>query len=93
MKASQLKVGDRVRTLGVPGEGRPGYYIHRDTRRVYRKLLERKRPVRICRVDEFGPWYHCRFRGRDGRVESHWLLVTDDDRNWVKLPPTKAGSP
>ena len=86
MKASQLKVGDRVRILGVPGEGRTGYYIHRDTVRVYRKILERKRPVRICCVDEFGPWYHCRLRGRDGRLELHWLLVTDDDRNWIKMP-------
>jgi len=85
MKASQLKVGDRVRILSVPGEGRSGYYIHRDTVRVYRKLLERKRLVRICRVDEFGPWYHCRFRGRDGKLESHRLLVADDDRNWAKV--------
>ena len=85
MKASQLKVGDRMRILSVPREGRIGYYIHRDTVRVYRKLLERKRPVRICRVDEFGPWYYCRFRGRSGRLELHWLLVTDDDRNWIKV--------
>jgi hypothetical protein len=86
MKASELKVGDRIRLLTVPGEGQPGYLILRETRRVYRKILDRKRPVRICRVDEDGPWFHCGFRMRNGRIEHHWLLIMESDRNWKMVP-------
>src|SRR5205823_4306232 len=42
-----LRIGDKIRIVGVPGEGIPDYTIHRDTIRVYKKLIDRKRPVRI----------------------------------------------
>jgi hypothetical protein len=86
MKVSQLKVGDRIRLLDVPGKGRPGYYMHSETRRVYKRLLARKRPVRISKIDETGlPWFECRFRRKNGRLEYHSLIVADDDNNWVKV--------
>lgn len=81
IKASRLKAGDRIRLLGLPGEGQPGYYMHRDTRRVYRKLLARRGPVRINSVDRLGPWIHCQLQQKDGRIEYHWLVIADDDRN------------
>lgn len=84
MKPSELKVGDRIRILKIPGEGIANYTLHRDTKRVYKKLIARGKSVRICRIDEFGsPWYRCRFRTKDGEWERHWLAVCDWDNNWV----------
>lgn len=84
MKFSNLKVGDRIKIIGIPGEGFPGYFIHADTKRVYKKLIARGRSVRICRIDEYGsPWYQCRFRMKNGRWEQHSLTVASFDNNWV----------
>ncbi|HKQ50470.1 MAG TPA: hypothetical protein VJZ71_20530 [Phycisphaerae bacterium] len=47
MKASKLKVGDKIELIAVPGEGIPDYYIHPSTVRVYKKIIARNRPVRI----------------------------------------------
>ncbi len=83
-----LKVGDRIRIIRQPGLGVPGYYIHRDTKRVFAKLIARKRSVRIAWIDEYGsPWYRCSFRSKRGRLEHHDLSVMDLDDNWVKVVP------
>jgi hypothetical protein len=88
MKASELKIGDRIRISAIPGEGQPNYYLHRDTRRVFKKLIARGRSVRICEIHEDGaPWYHCRFRMKNGRYEYHWLGVYDHEDNWVLVKP------
>jgi hypothetical protein len=85
---SDLKVGDRIRIIKMPGEGVPGYYLHPDTGRVFKKLIARGWAVRIARVDEYGsPWYTCRFRLRKGQWESHHLAVCDLDNNWVMVKP------
>jgi hypothetical protein len=56
-----------------------GYFIHRDTMRVYQQLLARKRSLRICEVDEYGsPWIECRFRRKNGRWEWHSLSFDHD---------------
>lgn len=74
----------------MPGEGVPGYYLHRDTRRVFKKLVARGRAVRITRVDEYGsPWYTCRFRTKSGRWEGHDLAVCGLDNNWVMVKPRR----
>ena len=80
-----LRVGDRIRFVHMPSEFlRPGYVVHRDTRRVFQRLIERRRSVRICRLDEFKmPWIHCQFRLKDGRIEYHWLLINHD--GWVRV--------
>jgi hypothetical protein len=86
MKANDLKVGDRIRITGIPGEGVPGYVLLPETKRVYKKLIARGRPVRIYEIDEYGaPWYSCRFRRKNGQWEFHILAVFDGDRNWVKV--------
>jgi hypothetical protein len=88
MSPSQLRVGDRIRIIGIPGEGVPNYYLHRDTKRVFKMLIARGRSVRISEIDEYGlPWYTCRFRTRSGRWEWHYLAVCDLDNNWVKVKP------
>lgn len=84
MTASDLQVGDRIRLLDFSRKNGAGYFIHRDTIRVYRKLLARNRPVVISEVDEFGPWFECRFRKKSGGMEYHFLVVTDEDK-WVKV--------
>src|SRR5262249_11493146 len=48
MKPSDVRVGDRIRIIGIPGDGVPGYYLHRDTKRVFKKLIGRGRSVRIA---------------------------------------------
>ncbi len=71
----KLKVGDRIRLTEMPPEFlREGCYLHPDTKRVYKKLVARKRPLRIYKVRDGGPWIHCRFRRKNGRLEYHWLL-------------------
>lgn len=81
-----LRVGDRIRIISVPGEGNPDYWLHRDTMRVFKKLVARNRSVRIFKIDEFGqPWYECRFKKRNGRFERHWLAVIDGENNWVRV--------
>lgn len=87
----KLKVGDRVRINAVPGSGIPGYTIHKDTIKVYEKLIARNRSVRICEIDEDGlPWYCCRFKRKNGQWEWHSLVIMDDDTNWVKVRKRKS---
>jgi len=84
MKPGDLNIGDRIRIVRLPGEGVPGYFLHSETRRVFKNLIARGRSVRICRIDEHGsPWYDCRFRMKTGRWEWHSLTVSDQDDNWV----------
>ncbi len=65
-----LRIGDRIRIVGIPGEGVPGYYMHSDTRRAYKKFIARGRSVRISFIREDGyPWFDFRLRRKDGRWE------------------------
>lgn len=90
MTARKLKVGDRIRITSVPGEGVPNYYIHRDTSRVFKKLIARNRAVRVCEIDEYGqPWYICKFKKRNGCFETHFLAVLDGENNWVVVKRRK----
>ena len=76
----RLRVGDRIRLVEIPREfSQPGYFIHRDTMRVYKRLLARRRSLRVYRIDEWGhPWIHCQFRRKDGRWDYHSLAVNHD---------------
>lgn len=90
MKRGDLRVGDWILITEVPGKGIPNYYIHRDTTRVFRKLVARKRPVRIRRIDDYGsPWYRCKFRKRDGTFEMHELAVCEGETNWTMVKREK----
>lgn len=85
----RLRVGDRVRLVSMPIEfDSPGYYLHADTRRVYKRLIARKRSIRVNRIDERGrPWIECRFRVNTGRWETHFLLVNHG--GWVRVKPRR----
>ena len=79
----ELRVGDRVRVVRLPSAwDNPGYQVFPCTRRLYRKLIERRRPLRVYELDGWGlPWVRCRFRLRSGGWESHFLALNDD--SWV----------
>lgn len=88
-----LRVGDRIRIIRLPGEGVPGYFLHPDTRRVFKKLMARGRSVRIARIDGQGaPWFACRFRRKGERLEWHELAVCQSDKNWVRVVPHREKS-
>ena len=76
----ELRVGDRVRLTEMPPEFlQEGYYIQRHTMRVYKKLVARRRPLRVYKIDEYGyPWVECRFRRKNGKYEMHWLAFNHD---------------
>jgi hypothetical protein len=81
----KLKVGDSVRLVEVPPEFlQPGYYVHPETMRLYKKLIERRRPLRIRLVDKFGPWIHCKTRHKRYGWQYHSLLLNHDGLVRVK---------
>ncbi len=85
-----LKIGDKIRIVAIPGENVANYCIHSETKKTYKKLIDRKRPVRINRVDEYGqPWYDFRFQKKNGSWERHTMCVMKDDDNWVKVQKRK----
>jgi hypothetical protein len=83
-----LRVGDMVRIVRMPSEvDASGYVFPRMTRQLYKRLIERKRPVRVCEVAYGAPWISCRFRRKDGRGEYHSLAIDDD--SWVRVKHRK----
>src|SRR5262245_21442256 len=87
----QLKVGDKVRLFEAPREFlREGYGIHEETLWVYKKLVERRRPLRVYEIDAWGlPWVKCNFF-RQGKWEYHYLAFNHGGLVRVK-PRTKTG--
>jgi hypothetical protein len=70
----------------MPAKYRLGYNIHRETWQLYKRLLARGRPMRICEIDDWGlPYVCCRFRRKNGRWEHHWLGL--DEMGWVLVEP------
>ena len=82
----KLRVGDRIRIVRMPSVAAlDGYVFPRMTRRLYRLLIARKRPLRVYKIDEPWrlPWIKCKFRTKKGRWEYHCLAVNDD--SWVRV--------
>lgn len=84
-----LRVGDKVRITEVPPEFRQsGYFVHPETMRAYKRLIARRRPLRVARIDEWGlPWVDFRFRRNNGRWEYHSLAINHG--GLVKVQPRK----
>jgi hypothetical protein len=74
-----------VRIVQMPsGFDTPNKYFPTETRRLYKRLIERGRPVRVWFVDEWKtPWISCRFRDKKGNWEWHSLAIDDD--SWVRV--------
>ena len=81
----ELRVGDRIRIVRMPSAAAlEGYVLPRDTRRLYRLLIARNRPLLVYEIDERQlPWIKCQFRTKNGRWEYHFLAVNDD--SWVRV--------
>jgi hypothetical protein len=85
----KLKVGDRVRLVQFPPQYLEPHTLHRDTRRLYKYLLARRRPVTVSEIDYLGlPWIRCQVRARNGRMEYHSLLI-GTECGWVKVKPRR----
>jgi hypothetical protein len=84
-----LHVGDFVRFVQMPSEvTAPGYRFPPMTRRLYKKLIEHKRPTRISSIDDCGrPCITYRFREKNGVLHRHILAVDDD--SWVRVKHRK----
>ena len=82
MKAADLKVGDKIKITGpcqLP-------YVAKDTIEVFEKLSRRKKPLVITEIDKDGvPWYEVRLKNKDGKMETHFLAVFDEDGNWEHI--------
>jgi hypothetical protein len=81
----ELRVGDRIRLVAEPPEWqRPGYHLPPCTRRLWLRLIARRRPLRVCEVDEWGvPWVQCRFRLPGGGWEHQHLAIFEG--GWVRV--------
>src|SRR5262249_41064410 len=80
-----LRVNDRIRMGRMPsGVDEVGSLFPACTRRLYKKLIARRRGVRGYKIDAWGlPWIQCKFRRRNGSWEHHFLAVNDD--SWVRV--------
>lgn len=87
MRQRALRVGDLVRIVRVPPTwDTPGYVVPGCTRRLFLRLIERRRALRVAEIDERGQaWVWCRRRGRDGRIAQ--LGITLDEGCWVRVVP------
>ena len=84
----ELRVGDRVRFVGLPDEwSEPGYQVHDESVALIRTLIERGRSSRVCKITEDGyPWIEVRVRCQDGALEHHsWGIY--DSTGWVRVVP------
>ena len=88
----ELRVGDRIRIVRLPGREVLGYVLHPETRQLYERLVATRKVLRIREIDEDGlPWIKCRFeircRSKDAdrscQWEHHFLAVNDDSWEWV----------
>jgi hypothetical protein len=84
-----LKEGDRVRLVCFPTEYLPAHTLHPETRLLYHRLLERRRSVRVSKIDDDGlPWIQCQFRGDDGEWDYHYLLIGTES-GWTRIRPRR----
>ena len=89
----KLKVGDRIRIIGIPGEGMEDYVIQPETIRAYKFLIKRGRSVRISEIDEYGlPWFHFIIK-KKGKLEHHSMNIMEGDMNWVMVKSRDKNGP
>jgi hypothetical protein len=75
----ELRVGDRIRIVRLPGEDLLGYTLHLETKDLYERLIAMRKVLRIYEIDKDGlPWIKCRVKADGGGWEYHYLAVNDD---------------
>ena len=85
----KLKIGDRIRIVRLPSAASmDGYFLHADTRRLYKRLIALKKRLTVYEIDGDGlPWIQCALRRKDGGLDHHFLAVNDD--SWVRIKSRK----
>ena len=88
---SKLKVGDKIRFVGIPDEWENHEWNVADESREFMKILvKRNCPSRIYEIDEFGhPWIKARIREKNSyqwhtwsiTEHSGWILVKENTNN------------
>jgi len=72
----RLCVGDRIRLVKIPLDFLDWPALHLETKQAYRYLLNRRRPVTVWQIDEYGmPWVEFRFRDRSGRLRHDTMAM------------------
>jgi hypothetical protein len=82
----ELKVGDRVRFIGIPEAWmEPGFFVSKESRAFMKVLIARRGSSRINSIDEFGyPWITARVRHRNGTLEHHAWMITETT-GWLRV--------
>ena len=71
----QLRIGDRIRLVEIPTDLDWGALLP-ETKQAYRYLVERRRPLTVFMIDEYGfPWIRFWFRRRNGQIRHDWLAI------------------
>lgn len=70
----RLKVGDKIKFVTLPDEwSAPGVRVPPESIAFMKKLIARKWPSRICRIEEDGyPWIQARMKDGDELVHHGW---------------------
>jgi len=69
-----LRVGDRIRLVTL--DSLQWHNLHLETRQAYKYLLNRRRPVTVYEIDDYGlPWVQFRFRMRNGRLRYDFMAM------------------
>jgi hypothetical protein len=72
----RLRVGDRIRLLRLPTDFFDWRSLHRETKEAYRYLLNRRTPLRVFQIDEYGfPWVEFQFRDKSGKMRHDWMAM------------------
>lgn len=82
----ELKVGDRIRIIGVPHG--PNEDTPIETIQVFQRLIYRNRSVRIAYIQDDLPWFECRFRTPGGDWVYHSIgLLPEEGHLWKRVQP------
>jgi hypothetical protein len=84
----QLRVGDRIRLVRLPTDFFVWPSLWRETKDAYRYLLNRRSPVTVFQIDEYGyPWVAFQFRNKRGKMGYHWMAMNHGGIAIVKSKP------
>lgn len=86
----KLKVGDKIRFVGLPEEWSvPGAAVAPQSVAFMKKMIGRKRPSRIHRIAEDGsPWIQARLRDGDGIAYHEWGIYEETGWRLVRKKGT-----
>ncbi len=76
----ELRPGDAIRILDIPGRDVPGYLLFDETRALYERLIQKRTALRIHHINDLGYPYICyQLRDESGGWVYHDLMIGPDD--------------